>query len=770
MPRPKHAEPKLVNIEINGISLQVPEGEYLVEAAKQINADIPIFCYHKYMEAVGMCRMCLVEVGSKQADGSVRKMPKPQAACTLPCTEGLVAWTETEQIINDRRAVLEFLLINHPLDCPICDRGGECPLQNNTQFYGPSTSRYIEIKRHLPKSFPLSKHVVLDLERCIQCGRCVRFTDEVSGDGQLAFLFRGAYMQPHTFQLTEFTSRFSGNVIEICPVGALTNRNYRFRARPWDIVTQKTVCSMCSNGCNLYLDSRGGQMVRINARENPHVNETWTCDKGKFGQDYIRSPKRLTKPMIRKNGVLEPAEWHEAYDLILSKFAEARATDGPNAIAGFGGQRCSNEDLYMFQKLFRVGFRSNNLDHRLTRYQGNLSKDVFTRLGIYTTQNEMADLEATSLVFVFGSNLIDEQPMVYLRTRKAWHRYGVKALVAYPVSTEAEHFAEAVLHYRPGTELELSMGLIHHLTSDVGGLGDNLPLEGLDELKRSVAACTPEWVERQTGVAPEALRRAADLIASSPRMVLLCGEKVWNHPRAQSLIQALVNLTILTGNAEVEEGGFNLMLSDVNSQGALDMGVLPDRLPGYVPLGECERLTQLWNTELPSEPGLTTDEMFHACIDGSVKCLYVLGSDPVAKHYDPTLAARAVRSAGFVVVQDVLMTGTAEYADVVLPACTFAEREGTYTNFERRVQRFWKALPPTGEAKPDWLVFSELLLRHTKRVPPFNPRDAMKEIAQAVRAYASCTYEELKDQGVRWGYEPVSRRNALLPLELGVEV
>lgn len=760
MPRQKHAEPKLVNIEINGIPLQVPEGEYLVEAAKRIDADIPVFCYHKYMEAVGMCRMCLVEVGTKQPDGSVRKMPKPQAACTLPCTEGLVAWTESEQIIQDRRAVLEFLLINHPLDCPICDRGGECPLQNNTQFYGPSTSRYIEIKRHLPKSFPLSKHVVLDLERCIQCGRCVRFTDEVSGDGQLAFLFRGAHMQPHTFQLTEFTSRFSGNVIEICPVGALTSRNYRFRARPWDIVSQKTICSMCSNGCNLYLDSRGGKMVRINARENPQVNETWTCDKGKFEQDYIHSPRRLTKPLIRRNGMLEPAEWHEAYDLILSQFAAARAAGNSNSVAGFGGQRCSNEDLYLFQKLFRAGFQSNNLDHRLTRYQGNLREDLINRLGTPTTQNEMADLEAASLVFIFGCDLIDEQPMIYLRARKAWHRYGVKALVAYPVNTEAEHFAEAVLHYRPGSEPELAAGLLHQLLNNLPGAD----LEGIEELKRSVAACTPEWVEEQTGVAPEALKRAAGLVASSPRTVLLCGEKVWNHPRARDLIHALVNLTILTGNAEVEEGGFNLMLSDANSQGAIDMGVLPDMLPGYLPLNERERLSQFYDIELPAEPGLPADEMFHACIEGDVKCLYIVGSNPVIQHYDPTLAARAVQSAGFVVVQDVLMTETAEYADVVLPACTFAEREGTYTNFERRVQRFRQALPPLGESKPDWLIFSELLLRHTRRVPPFNPREAMKEITQAIPLYAGCTYEKLKDQGLRTAVPSASVSSKLLPL------
>ena len=335
MPRAKNAQPKLVNIEINGIPLQVPEGELLVEAAKRIGEDIPIFCYHKYMKPVGMCRMCLVEVGYKQPDGSVRKMPKPQASCTLPCTEGLVAWTQSEQIIKDRRAVLEFLLINHPLDCPICDRGGECPLQNNTQFYGPPISRYIEIKRHLPKAFPLSKYVMLDLERCIQCGRCVRFTEEISGDAQLALLFRGAQTQPHTFQLTEFTSRFSGNVIEICPVGALTSRTYRFRARPWDIVTQKSICTMCSNGCNLYFDSRAGKVVRINARENPEVNETWTCDKGKFEQvEFLNAPNRLTQPMRRNGTAWEPISWAQAYELMLERFARARG-----AVGGLAGTR-----------------------------------------------------------------------------------------------------------------------------------------------------------------------------------------------------------------------------------------------------------------------------------------------------------------------------------------------------------------------------------------------------------------------------------------------
>lgn len=749
MPRPKHAEPKLVNIEINGIALQVPEGEYLVDAAKRVQADVPVFCYHKYMEAVGMCRMCLVDVGYKQPDGSVRKMPKPQASCTLPCSEGMVAWTESEQIIKDRKAVLEFLLINHPLDCPICDRGGECPLQNNTQFYGPSTSRYIEIKRHLPKSLPLSDHVMLDLERCIQCGRCVRFTEEVSGDAQLAFLFRGAHTQPHTFQLTEFNSRFSGNVIEICPVGALTSRRYRFRARPWDIVTQKTVCTGCSNGCNIFLDSRGGEMVRINARENPQVNETWTCDKGKFQPNIMRAPNRIQQPMIRKDGALQPVEWHEAYALILERFQDEREKGGVNAVAGFAGQRMTNEDLYLFQKLFRAGFNSNNIDHRLTRYQGDLNKDLYTPLGTFAPQNEMRDIEATSLIFIFGSDLIDEQPMVYLRARKAWHRFGVKSLVAYPVPTEAEHFAESALNYLPGSELALASGLLRALLGLLPA--EKLDgIEGLEMMRDSVALCDLGWVEAQTGVAPEVLEQATRLIADSPSMILLAGEKVWNHREAQTLIHRLTQIARVTGNADKEEGGLNLMPLAANGQGAMDMGALPNQLPGYRSLAEKASLEAIWGGTLPTEPGLASDAMFQACIEGGVKCLYVAGANPVAEHYDPTLAARAAQSVEFLVVQDVLMTETAQYADVVLPACAFAEREGTYTNFERRAQRTWQAVPPTGEAKPDWRIFSELLLRLTQKTPAFNPREVMKEIGQVFPAYAACAYEHLKDQGVRW--------------------
>lgn len=737
MPKPKRAEPKLVNIEINGIPLQVPEGELLVEAAKRVGADIPIFCYHKYMQPVGMCRMCLVEVGYKQPDGSVRKMPKPQASCTLPCTEGLVAWTETEQIIKDRRAVLEFLLINHPLDCPICDRGGECPLQNNTQFYGPSTSRYIEIKRHLPKAFPLSKYVTLDLERCIQCGRCVRFTEEVSGDAQLAFLFRGAQTQPHTFQLTEFTSRFSGNVIEICPVGALTSRTYRFRARPWDITTQKTICTMCSNGCNLYVDSRAGKVVRINARENPQVNETWTCDKGKFEQTYMHAPDRFTQPMVRRGKEWEPIRWSDAYDLILERL-DALNGNG-RAVAGIAGHWLSNESLYLFQKLLRGAFQTNHIDHRLTRYQGNLSAPP--------TQNEYRDLEATALVFVFGADLVEEQPMVFLRARKAVRRYGVQAIVAYPQPNAVEEFATLSLRYRPGSEDALLKGLLV-------AIADMLPNPPTDAewIRARFADYTPAQTQDQTGVPADVLLAAARQIAESASMVVLAGEKVWNHPRAAEVVELLQVLNRLTGNDAREEGGLNLMPAGANQQGALELGVVPHLLPGFARVDDANARATFeatWGTPLPSEVGLSTEGILQACLQGDIQMLYLAGADLVSDYYEPTLAERALRACEFVVVQAVRMNESARYADLLLPACPFTEYEGTFTNWERRVQRFWQAHPPQGEAKPDWQVFAELWLRARRQVPPFNAREVMEEIAQLVPAFDVCRYDRLGEEGTR---------------------
>ena len=463
-----------VNIVINDVELAVPKGELIVESCKRLGIEIPIFCYHPRMKPVGMCRMCLVEVATKAPDGTVRKMPKPQACCTLPASEGLMIWTDTEAITKDRKGVLEFLLINHPLDCPICDRGGECPLQNNALFYGPSTSRYVEAKRHAPKAYPLSEYVALDLERCIQCGRCVRFTEEISGDSQLALRFRGNQTQPGTFELTNFESKFSGNTIEICPVGALTDRKYRFRARPWDLQTNESICTVCSNGCAIWFDSRAGKFSRVRARTNEDVNEEWTCDRGRFGHGFYNSEGRAERVLLRDGDALRPSEWTAAYARILERFVE-----GGDAVGFLAGTGLSNESLHLLSRFASEFALSPNLDYR---FETILHEDRTAHVDVPVTE-----LEKAKTIVVFGTSLSDEEPIVYLRVRKAWFLNGAKVIVAHDGPTDVDSFADTLLRYAPGTGEILAKALAGEIPPYQASEATGIPLDRLLTIKPLLA-------------------------------------------------------------------------------------------------------------------------------------------------------------------------------------------------------------------------------------------------------------------------------------------
>jgi NADH-quinone oxidoreductase subunit G len=697
-----------VNITVNDIPITVPKGQMIVEAVKQIGLEIPIFCYHPRLKPVGMCRMCIVEVGMIQPDGTVRKMPKPQAACSLPASEGLAIYTDSEMVHRDRKGVLEFLLINHPLDCPICDRGGECPLQNNTLFYGPSTSRYLEMKRHLPKAYPLSEYVTLDLERCIQCGRCVRFTEEISGDSQLAFRFRGASMQPSTFELRNFESKFSGNVIEICPVGALTNAKYRFRARPWDLETQPGICTLCSNGCNVWFDHRGGRMVRINGRTNEMVNEEWTCDQGKFGHEFYNSAKRLTKPLIRRGDSFVEADWAEAYSEILRAFR-----DGGDSVAALGGAKNSNEDLYLLQRLFRKDFDSANLDHRFQSYLPPYEQRIENLLGVPRIQTTIASLENASTIFLFGTALADEEPIVHLRVRKAWFQNAAKVIVAHHTATDADSFAHLILRYKPGSEAALAAGLMKAV-ADLGKVSAPAALANL----------TPEATEAQTGVSAALIREAAALIAEGvPTITTRNLYEVQGGPDAAA---TLAGLSTATG------GQFNFYGLEANDEGALRLGILPDTLPGGVK---------------SPKVGLDTDDIFRACADGRVKALWLVNTDPLVEHRDRALVEAGLENVPFLVVQATHESEVMAYASVVLPQAAPAESDGTFTNVEGRVQRFAQVLPVRGEAKPAWRIFSEVSLRLRPATPLFNPGEVMDEIAKENAAFEGARYSVLPADG-----------------------
>jgi NADH-quinone oxidoreductase subunit G len=727
----------LVTVTINGVEVKVPKGENIIESAKLLNIDIPYFCYHPRLSKgdAANCRMCLVEIGMKGPDGSVRMMPKPQTACTLPAAEGMVILTETDKIVRDRRGVLEFLLINHPLDCPVCDRGGECPLQNNTLFYGPPTSRYIEEKRHFPKAYPLSDHVVFDRERCIHCARCTRFTEDISGDSQLGFLKRGADMEVGTFAQTQYRSKFSGNVIELCPVGALLSRSYRFKARPWDLLSQRSVCSKCSNGCNIKIDHRLDQLQRVNARLNEEVNEEWTCDKGKFGHAYVSSERRLRSPMLKQNGQWRPITWGEAQGLLIEKLKRAG-----KSVGGIGGARCTNEDNYLFQKLFRDVIGVNNLDSRTGRYGGPTNAPLYDRFGFHGMGNRIADLEAMKTIFVLGSDLVNEQPIIFLRVRKAWRYNAARVVNAVTFveqdTTKVGDFAAVEMIYRPGTEIALLNGLLgvmfaENLLPDATGAD-------LTALKQSLTDWTPAKAAQETGVSAEQITAAARLLATGP-MAILAGRTVTEHPHYADIAAALGNLLTATGNPM----NLNVPGLECNTQGAMDLGVLPDLGPGYTPV---------------TNPGMNTRQMLAAAAEGQLQLLWVVGADLAAKYHDGDLVRRALDRCPFVVVNELEMTETAFLADLVLPAASMAEKDGTYTNCERRVQRIHKAFEIAPEVKPDWLIFTETITHLSGGAPHFSAREVLREITANVAPYAGLTPQSLGESGARWSYPESSRK------------
>jgi NADH-quinone oxidoreductase subunit G len=671
-----------VNITINGSAFVVPKGEMIVEAIKRIGVDIPIFCYHPRMKPVGMCRMCLVEMGSKGPDGSIRMMPKPQTACSLPATEGLVILTDTDKIHQDRKGVLEFLLINHPLDCPICDRGGECPLQNNTLYYGPSTSRFIEAKRHAPKAFPLSRYVTLDLERCIQCGRCVRFTEEISGDAQLAFRFRGASMQPSTFELRDFSSKFSGNVIEICPVGALTNTTYRFRARPWDLETRPAICTNCGNGCNIFIDYRNRTLVRVNARTNEHVNEEWTCDRGKFGHEYYNSDRRLSLVLARDETKLAPSNWSDAYSQIIKKFS-----GGNGAI--LGGASNSNEDIFSIANLFKQQFGTSWIS-----FFGGLDAPATFPTDAKPTRIE--EFEGKKSILVFASSLADDQPILYLRVRKASVLNGANIVVAHSQNTDVDGFAASVLRYRPGSAHAVAAALAKAIADPDVELGD---------------------IESETGVESAKIREAAAILRIDGCSVVT-SQSVLNLERSGEVLESLSSIAATT------VGTFDVYPSVSNGAFA----AIVSRRMNLV-------------------PHVTTRAILEGCLAGTIKALWVVGEE-LLDFPDQDLLRRALESVEFLVVQDVMETELTSYASLVLPMTAPAEADGTWTNIEHRVQRMTRVLPVHEESKPLWLVATELRMSLDPALLPYSAAEVMNVISATLPEFAGVDYGSIPESGL----------------------
>jgi NADH-quinone oxidoreductase subunit G len=686
----------LVTLTIDDRQVQVPEGTLVVDAAMQVGIHIPVFCYHPKMKPAGMCRMCLVEVGrplrnretgefERNEDGSLKIQfgSKLETSCTLPVSEGMVVRTNSASVQRARKDILEFLLTSHPLDCPICDKGGECPLQELTMDFGPGTSRFrYEEKMHLEKHFPLGELILLDRERCIQCGRCVRFQDEIVDDPVIGFAQRGRALQIVTFSNPGFDSYFSGNTTDICPVGALTTVDFRFGARPWEMKVAASICPHCPVGCNLAINIRrehktGGGIVikRIMPRQNEWVNEIWICDKGRLGYHYTEHQERLTQPLIRQNGELVPASWGEALDRVAQHLGER----GKDLLTLVGG-RLSNEDLF---NLYRL---TNHVGGKAALYTDMAGGDWIAKVGVAMGTN-FSEMGEGTVILVVASDLLEEAPLYWLRVKQATER-GAKLIVANPRPTKLERYATQSLRYPYGHEASLILAMLNALSAK---------RLDLPTAERGF----PDRAE---------IQKAAQVFAQAQNAVILYGSEGTGLTSSRALAQACANLLIATNHIGKPNNGLIAVWQHGNTQGAWDMGFSP--------------LDDLW-----------------AEINNS-QALYVVAADPAGD--DPALA-RAIREVDFVVVQELYLTETARLADVVLPAQAFTEREGTYTNGERRVQRFYPAIPARPHTQADFAIVAQIAERLKLSLEGRLPSKVMEQIAAHIEDYRQVTYQKLSE-------------------------
>jgi NADH-quinone oxidoreductase subunit G len=687
MPRP---EPKIIQLTIDGREVKAPEGEMLVEAARLGDIEIPYFCFERKLgQPVGACRMCLVEIEG---------IPKLQTSCSTPVKDGMVVHTQTQRVRGAQHAIVEFLLVNHPLDCPVCDKGGECPLQDITFGWGAGRSRFIEPKRHFVKPLALSPLVAIDRERCILCYRCVRFSQEIAEDYQLIFAERGADTFVATHDGHPYVAPFSGNIIELCPVGALTSQPYRFRARPWDIEDGGGICTLCPAQCNVSFTVRDEKVVRVLAREHPEVDDGWLCDRGRFAYQAIHVDERVTTPMVRDGGELREVSWERALE-VASGLVRHRGQVG----ALVGGGATSEEGL-LIARLMREGLGSGDIDSRVA---GSVPPALARAMAAPALQATVTDLEFADTVLVVGCEPQEDAPILDLRIRKGVRRHGVKLAVVTARPSALDPNAKLSLRVPPGGEA----AFLAELASDLAANPARSSAGGSD---------------------------LARLLRDGGQDIVI----VWGERIGADALPHLLNIADHLGLAGREGAGVLEIPGTANGRGLREAGVLPDAGPGYA--------------ELPFEfAGRSALQMATAAAAGEVTAFYLFEIDPVRALPDRALWERALEHAGIVVAQaSVLTEGLRAHASVVFPAESHAEKEGTVVHPDGRLQRLRIAIAHPDEVRPGWAVIAELARLVDLDLGVSTVPMAFEQLVQAVPFYAGITLDEIAGRGVRWPARP----------------
>lgn len=749
---------KKIKLTINGQNVTVHEGATVLNAIEKAGFYVPTLCYDSDLKPFGACRLCIVQIEG------MRGLP---TSCTTPAQDGMKVHTETEEIQRVRRMIVELMIVNHPYECLLCNKSQNCELLKVARYVGVDQRSIERLRRTTRKREPDHSNPAFDFEpdKCILCGKCVRRCDEMVGVGAIDFCHRGDETVIRPFgekPILQSVCQSCGECVEHCPTGALLPKNLFIPEREI-----KTICPYCGVGCSIHLGIRAGKVVRVRGDETSPVNRGELCVKGRYGLDFVNHPDRLTRPLIRKEGVsksvpvqeihqaFREVSWNEALDRVSRGLARLKDSYGPKAIGFLSSAKCTNEENYLFQKFARATLGTNNVDHCARLCHASTVAAALAAFGDGAMSNSISDIDHADVFLVIGSNTTECHPIIGRRIKRAIKNNGAKLIVADPRRIELCDMAEIHLDHLPGTDVALLNGIMHQIVKenlhDLKFISERC--EGFESFLESLDRYDLKTVEAITGVAGEKIQQAALLFGKARKAIVLYGMGITQHTTGTDNVKTIANLLMLTGNLGRKGTGFSPLRGQNNVQGACDMGALPVVYPGYQRVDNPEvreKFEKAWGRPLSEQPGLTITEMFQAAYDGGLKGLYVMGENPMLSEPDLNHAREALAKLELLIVQDIFFTETAQLADVILPAASFAEKEGTFTNTERRIQRVRKALEPPGEAKPDWEIIAEISNRLGYPMPYHSPEEIMREIARLTPIYGGINYHRLEKKGLQW--------------------
>ncbi len=770
----------LVTVTIDGKSIKVPKGTLVIEAARQVGVMIPHFCYHPKLDPDANCRMCLVEI---------EKMPRLQTSCSTPVAEGMVVKSgSSEQVETARKSVLDFILANHPLDCPVCDQGGRCDLQDFSHEYTATVSRFSELKRVFQKEY-FSPLIETQMNRCVQCLRCVRYCDQVMDVKALAPVGRGTLTEIKAFGAHELDCEFCGGCVQICPVGAITSRMSMYEFRPWMLKRTDSICGYCGDGCQLTYQTKNNDLIEVSSTYGSGRNNGDLCARGYFGYQVSEHPDRLKTPMIREGESFRTVTWEEALEHVGQSLLAIKQKHGPDAIAGLITGRCTNEDLYVFQKFMRGIIGTNQLDSSVR--SGHLAgiKALQRVQGTPRWTVAFEDILEADVLMLVGTNVTETNPITGLKVKEAVKRRGARLitiealepaigtisnisnLASYHFSVRADRIHEAVLGFMKSV-ME-THGVDQEIRGGAAGFGNDIfsRLSGMPWSK----------LEQMTGYETSRFAEAAAVFCQGKKVVVLVGQGVLRSPGGYGTTMNLLDLLLLTGKMPRPGCGVAPLAELNNDQGAFEMGAVGEALPGGVPIDHAETrqaLTRAWERSIPATPGASFPEILGRMKAGTIKALLMVGENPLGSLPPSSGVEQAMQKLEFLVCQEAFRTETAGIAHVLLPVATAAEKDGTFINTEGHLQTVRKAVEPAGESRPDWEVFSALSVMMDDPMEYLDVRDIGKEIrnllpgtrvlgpapmppkpdSQTVQAYMAGEYQ--RDVAVRYrlpeGPEPAS--------------